>query len=103
MAPRTTPDRLTEAQWMRQFRELAQTLGWTFYHPWLSRFSPRGFPDCVICRPPRLIFAELKTDTGRLTPDQERWIEMLRACGQEAYVWRPRDWDDIVRTLHGGR
>ncbi len=103
MAPRTTPDRLTEAQWMRQFRELAQTLGWTFYHPWLSRFSPRGFPDCVICRPPRLIFAELKTDTGRLTPDQERWIEMLRACGQEAYVWRPRDWDDIVKVLIGGK
>lgn len=100
MATPSRRDQLTEAQWLKQVRQLAELLGWTFYHPWLSRFSPRGFPDIVLCRPPRLLFAELKTDTGRLTPDQERWIELLRACRQEVYVWRPSDWDEMVAVLH---
>lgn len=43
-----------------------------------------------------MILRELKTDTGKLTPEQERWGLMLRHAGQDWDVWRPAD-------LHSGR
>jgi VRR-NUC domain len=69
-----------------------------------TRYDAKGFPDLVLVRndfgdqPKRLIFAELKSDTGRLSKDQALWIDDL-ASTAEAYVWRPRDWDDIVDIL----
>ncbi len=90
---------VTEAQFLRQVIDLASILGWSNYHPWLSRFSPRGFPDLVLVRPPRLIFAELKSETGKVTADQERWLELLRGCGVPAVGWRPSDLDAIAKDL----
>jgi hypothetical protein len=53
--------------------DCARLFGWRRYHTWLSRRSPAGFPDEVLVRPPRLVFAELKSDRGRLTPEQGAW------------------------------
>jgi hypothetical protein len=39
---------------------------------------------------------ELKTEKGRVTPDQQRWGHLLRQAGQNWDVWRPAD-------LHSGR
>jgi len=58
-----------------------------------------GWPDLTLARPPELLFAELKAPRGRLSPAQERWIELLRACGQEVHVWRPADFDAIHGRL----
>ena len=45
-------------------------------------------------RPPRLLWLELKTERGRVSLEQDDWLERLRASGQEVYVIRlPRDWD----------
>jgi hypothetical protein len=53
-----------------------------------------------MARPPRLVFAELKADRGRTTPDQERWLALLGSrTGVEAYLWRPSDIDDIAALL----
>jgi hypothetical protein len=52
--------------------------GWRRYHTWLAKHSPAGFPDEVLVRPPRLVFAELKAEAGRLKPDHESDLEMLR-------------------------
>jgi len=41
----------------------------------------------------------LKADKGRLSPEQKEWIEDLREVGQEVYLWRPSDWDDIQGIL----
>ena len=47
-----------------------------------------------------LILAELKSDTGKLTPAQTVWIELLCACpGIEVYLWRPADFDDVTEIL----
>lgn len=62
-----------------------------------------GFPDTVLARPGRLIFAELKSIGGRLAPEQDEWLRVLKAAGVEAYVWDPRHWlsGEIERTLTG--
>lgn len=92
--------RQTEKAFMAQVVEAAKLFGWLAWHPFLSKWSARGFPDIVLVRPPRVVFAELKSEKGKLTPDQERWLDLLGACpGVERYAWWPRDLDDVVAVL----
>lgn len=84
---------MTERVLYENVRELALRLGWLIYHTYDSRRSYPGFPDLVLVKPPRVLFVELKREHGRLSRDQQRWLEALSACpGVETYVWRPRDW-----------
>ncbi|HXH05396.1 MAG TPA: hypothetical protein VNI83_02280 [Vicinamibacterales bacterium] len=55
-----------------------------------------GFPDLVMVRRGCIVFAELKTETGRLRPEQDAWLAAVGQvrCGADcnavhAYVWRP--------------
>jgi hypothetical protein len=45
------------------------------------------------------VFAELKTDAGRLSDAQERVVRDLRSAGASAEIWRPRDFADVKATL----
>ena len=72
--------------------EMALLLGYLVYHTHDSRHSAKGFPDLVLCKPRRLIFAELKDEHRAVTKEQEQWLEALRACGLETWVWRPESW-----------
>ena len=64
-----------------------------------------GFPDCVFVRGERLVFAELKAQGRKPTPEQETWLQALRDAAplgeHETYVWSPRQWIDgtIERVL----
>ena len=60
--------------------DAAHTGGWLVYHTHDSRRSQKGFPDLVLVRPPQVIFAELKGPGGRVTPEQQVWIEALEDC-----------------------
>jgi hypothetical protein len=91
---------ITEKQFEAQVRQLARLCGWLCYHTWRSIHSPAGFPDLVLLRGQRLVFAELKTARGRLTAAQQQWLEALRQTPAEVYVWRPDDWDAIVACLN---
>ncbi len=80
----------------------AVQLGWNrelIYHTRDSRRSTKGFPDLVLCRPPRLIWAELKMPGKKLTEAQTFWAWALKESGQEVYVWRPTDMDTILEVL----
>lgn len=92
--------RQTEAQFTAAVRQYARLRGWLEYHTYRSTRSPAGFPDLVMVRQPRLIFAELKDERGRLIAAQETWIRALSGpSGVETYVWRPSDWPEIERVL----
>ena len=96
----TTLPAITEAQFQRQVLDLAAIFRWTVYHPMLSKWSERGWPDLAMVRPPRFILAELKRETGTTTPHQDRWLALLGACpGVEMYLWRPSDLDAIASVL----
>jgi VRR-NUC domain len=83
---------MLEAELQAQVIELATMLGWLHYHPYDSRRSVAGFPDLVLVHEQTgaLIFAELKRDGQRPTPDQARWLAAL-SRRHSAYVWRPAD------------
>lgn len=86
----------------RMVCDLATATGWTFtYHTHDSRRSESGFPDRVFLKPPRVVFAELKAEKGRIRPKQREWLAALAQCHVEVYLWRPSDWPIIVYTLGG--
>lgn len=102
---------MIEADLQNGVIELARLLGYRVAHfrPALTtkgwrtpvEADGKGFPDLVLARPGRLIFAELKGDTGRPTLEQGEWLSALAAAGAELYVWRPHHWRDgqIERQL----
>jgi len=106
---------VTEAQWQQQVVDLAKLGGWRSYHTFDSRRSAPGFPDLTLVRPPELVFAELKAEKGRTTPEQEAWLEDLEVVAQcillndeglggdevpiQVFVWRPSDFDEVRRVL----
>lgn len=83
---------------MRQVVDLARLYGWAIYHTHDSRRSVAGFPDLVLVRE-RVMFVELKTDAGKTSPAQNLWLGVLTAAGATAFLWRPKDWPTIERTL----
>jgi hypothetical protein len=113
---------VTEAELQQAIVDAAGLFGWLAYHTHDSRHSAAGFPDLVLVKPPRLIFAELKTETGRPSPAQLTWAQALSSVAEqvdegdfpairgsayrpsiEVYLWRPADWRDgtVERVLRG--
>jgi hypothetical protein len=107
---------MTEAQFQAQVVQLAGLLGWSWYHTHDSRRSPAGFPDLVLWHPgdvirergvrgperrvnARFLLAELKTDKGRLSPEQRDTIATMAQAGVAVHLWRPRDFDDVKAVL----
>lgn len=78
--------------------ELATTFGYRIFHTFDSRRSAPGFPDLVLVRD-RVIWAELKSDTGQVSAAQQKWLDALQLAGQEVHLWRPKDLQDIAHVL----
>lgn len=96
---KTDKKNTTEKSFMAVVRRIAKEKGWRVYHPAISLHpTERGYPDLTLVRE-RVIFAELKTDNGTLTETQVEWINALRLAGQEVYVWRPCQIEDIIAIL----
>lgn len=92
----------SEAGFQAAVIELATLAGWLTHHEYDSRRSSPGYPDLTLVKPPRVIFAELKTARGRVRLEQRRWLDALARCpGVEAVIWRPQDWPAIVLALWG--
>ena len=95
---------ITEGQFQVSVVQVAVDGGWMLYHDYDSRRSTAGFPDLVMTRDGRTIFAELKSEKGRVRPAQKLWIaELEKTQGIEVYIWRPSNMDQIVDTLMGHR
>jgi len=86
---------------LARVRTLAKEAAFETFHVFDSRKSELGFPDLTLVKPGRLIFTELKSQQGKLTPEQAVWLDLLRHSvpGVEVYEWRPRDWAHIVQVI----
>jgi len=99
---------MREKDLLRSVIERARFHGWHIYHPlpavvgknqrtMTAQLGHSGFPDLVLLRPPRLIFAELKVGRNHPTVNQREWIDGLERVPEvEMYVWRDRDWPDLI-------
>lgn len=114
---------LNEKEFQSQVLALAQMHSWRTAHfsttvkmvkraggyAYIPDKGAAGFPDLVLVRGPRLVFAELKTDKTKTSDDQDAWLSELRdveAYGifrgldnVQVHLWRPRDWETIVEVL----
>ena len=93
---------MTEKEFQGWCEAQARLWGWLAFHPYDSRRSTAGFPDLCIVKD-RVVFAELKTDKGQLTPAQMAWANALQDAGAEWYLWRPSMQAEIAVFLSGGR
>lgn len=50
----------------------------------------KGYPDLTIAGT-EVLFRELKSEVGRLAPDQVEWLRRLELAGANVGIWRPRD------------
>ncbi len=91
---------ITEKELQATVRELAEAYGWTVFCTWRSKHSPPGELDLRMVRPPRVIFAELKTEKGRASKEQAETLLLLPACPPiEVYLWLPSDLGEMERIL----
>jgi hypothetical protein len=104
--------KITEKQFQSTVIQIAKWYGWLVFHPmpvqntkgvWRTAVAGDiGFPDLVLAHSTRgLILAELKTGIGRVSDDQQLWIDTLLLAGAETYVWRPKDLPEIEQRLKG--
>lgn len=111
----------SEKEFQRMVVQLARLLGWkcVYFRP--ARVVRRGvetyetpvggdaagWPDLILCKVQNgklcVIFAELKSDKGRVDPLQREWAELLSHGHAEVqyFLWRPSQWDSIQATLMG--
>lgn len=105
---------ISERAFQSQVVRYARLMGWRVWHdnatnaPKLCRSCkqplklPRneaGLVDLILLRRPRVVWAELKSERGKVSPEQASFIAELRAAHQEVYLWRPSDWQEVERVL----
>ncbi len=103
---------ISEKQFMRQIIDIARVRGFLVAHfrpartargSWRTpvQADGKGFPDLVMvrARDRRVIFAEVKSTSGKLTVEQIMWMSNLGAAGAETYVWTPANWPAIEERL----
>ena len=100
---------LLESEFQRQVLDFAVMSGWQTFHvragrtidSWRTPGSgtmAKGWPDLVLVKGDRLIFAELKRDGAKPTAEQE-WVGSILDEVAEYHVWRPSDWSGIEAAL----
>jgi hypothetical protein len=101
---------MSEEEWQGQILDLAHLLGWRHMHArrsigrggkWTTATNVTGWPDLTMWheKQHRVMFVELKTETGKLDPEQIEVLNSLSRAGQEIYVWRPSMFDEIRKVL----
>lgn len=59
---------------------LCKALGLLRYHTYRSTRSPAGYPDETVCGPNGVIYRELKSQTGRVSVEQQKWLDDGGEC-----------------------
>ena len=88
--------------------EMAGWTGWLRHHDrpaqnrrgdWATHIQGDvGFTDLVLARDGRVLFAELKSETGKFTDEQFAWGMAIKSdrpdATHEYHEWRPSEWLD---------
>jgi len=98
---------LTEREFSLQVEGLFKLFGWRYAHfrpaqtnkGWRTPMTgTKGFPDYVAVRvrdgKRQIIFAELKSEKGKISTEQDDWLTELGG-----YLWRPSMLEEISEKL----
>lgn len=112
MRTMTTPSlysQISEAAFTKQVIDLARWYKWRVAHfrpamtkrGWVTAVQGdgAGFPDLIMLRQDRRIMAELKAAKGKVSPEQEKWLESASRANFEVYIWHPAMIDEIEGVL----
>jgi hypothetical protein len=98
----------SEAGFQQAVVDLAHWNKWLVHHArpaqtnkgWRTAIQgDAGFPDLVMAKGSRVVVAELKSDTGRVSPHQAEWLARLSHALTDVHVWSPKDWPAISEVL----
>jgi hypothetical protein len=98
----------SESGFQKAVIDLAHLRGWICHHArpaqtnkgWRTPIQgDAGFPDLVMARGSRVVVAELKSDTGRVSPHQAEWLARLSHALTDVHVWSPKDFEAIKEVL----
>lgn len=92
---------VSEAELTSDVIGLADSLGLLWHHCPDSRRCKGnpGFPDLLVAGPRGLVLAELKSEHGETSADQDLWLWTLRQAEIEAIVARPGSLDWLRKYL----
>lgn len=93
---------VSEATFQQAVIDYLLTRCWRVNHNHDSRKSGphAGLPDIIAARNGRVVFIELKKQSGRVSRHQQAWIDEITIGGTtEIYVFRPADWCEFERIL----
>ena len=91
---------MSEADLKRIVVDMAHAFGWRVFSLPMARGTrpvkdASGYPDLTLARNGAVLFLELKTQKGVLSPEQMEWLKILPAM----LVIRPNDLDTLAETL----
>ena len=100
---------INEAEFQRAVVKVARLYGWLVDHTPPMRNAGgdiytgglTGKTDLLLLsqKGKGIIFAELKTQKGKMSAAQCSFQDVVNMNGGEHYIWRPGDWDAIVERL----
>ena len=93
--------RMTENMFQGRVQQALRVLGYQSYHTFDSRRSTKGFPDLIALHPgkKRILAIEVKTETGKVTPEQLNWLAGFKLCGVETWLLRPSQFDEFWESI----
>lgn len=103
--PRVTECPMSEADFQTRVVDYARLRGWMLVHYRPARTKTgvrtplqgdKGCPDLILARHGRVLLIELKSDKGRVSPEQKTWLAHL---GQHGRLYRPADWPELQELL----
>ncbi len=71
----------TETEITRSIRQLLKGLGAVAVKFWGGPMTERGVSDLLVCYQGRFLAIEVKRPGGKVSPEQERFLERVRAAG----------------------
>ena len=92
---------MTERLFQGRVQQALRVAGFESYHTYDSRRSTKGFPDLVAINPKkrRILAIEVKTETGKVTPEQNDWLTWFSLCGVETWLLRPSQFDEFWESI----
>ncbi len=102
---------MTETELKDIVISVAKRYGWLIHHDlpaqnnrgrWLTNIQgDAGFPDLLMVHPVsgKILAVELKSERGKLSPLQKRWLMAFDAGKVFNSVWKPSDMEYILYTL----